>query len=219
VGASAALTEEGDGFGSLATHSERHQAHPMKKLISVASAAVAAVALFSGTAWTAERAGVQMPDTMSTQGHSLVLNGLGVREATVFNVDVYVAGLYLPARSSDPATILRPDEPKVLQMVFVHDVTRDQMTKAFREGFDKNAGSNQLALSPRVEQLLGYMTDLKKGDTLIFTSLPGAGVEVRAGGQLKGTIPGDDFAQAFFRIWLGPNPPNAGLKEGLLGRK
>jgi len=149
----------------------------------------------------------------------LVLNGLGVREATVFNVDVYVAGLYLPQRSSDPATILRPDEAKVLQMVFVHDVTRDQMNKAFREGFEKNAGTSPLGLSPRIDQLIGYMADLKKGDTLVFTALPGAGVEVRANGQLKGTIAGDDFAQAFFRIWLGPHPPNAGLKEGLLGRQ
>src|SRR4051795_1175968 len=88
VGAGAALTEEGDSFGSLAASSERHHAHPMKKLLSVAWAAVAGVTLVSGTAWTAQRAGVQMPDTMSTQGHDLVLNGLGVREATVFKVDV-----------------------------------------------------------------------------------------------------------------------------------
>ena len=29
---------------------------------------------------------------------------------------------------------------------------------------------------------------------------------------------GADFAEAFFLIWLGSDPPNAGLKRGLLGR-
>jgi hypothetical protein len=188
----------------------------MSKVISWAVGA--AVALAIGGAWGAERAGVQMPDSMSLMGQSLVLNGLGVREATVFNVNVYVAGLYLPQRSSDPAKILRADEPKVVRMVFVHDVTRDQMQKAWREGFEKNAGPNASALGPRIDQFLALMTDQKKGDTLTFTDVPGSGVEVRAGNQLKGTIPGDDFAQALFRVWLGPNPPNAGLKEGMLGK-
>ena len=189
------------------------------RMTSRSWAAAAAIALCASTVWGAERAGVQMPDTLSVQGRNLVLNGLGVREATVFNVDVYVAGLYIPERSSDPATILRPDEPKVLRMVFVHDVSRDQMTKAWHEGFEKNAGTSLTALSPRIDQLNSYMTDHKKGDILTFTDVPGLGVEVRAGGQLKGTIPGDDFAQALFRIWLGPSPPNEGLKDGLLGRR
>jgi hypothetical protein len=30
-------------------------------------------------------------------------------------------------------------------------------------------------------------------------------------------IKGDDFATAFLSIWLGPHPPNADLKSGLLG--
>jgi hypothetical protein len=189
----------------------------MSKVISATWAVGAAVVLAIGSAWAAEKAGVQMPDSMSLMGQSLVLNGLGVREATVLNVNVYVAGLYVPQRSSDPATILQTGEPKVLRMVFVRDVSRDQMAKAWREGFEKNAGSNA-SLGPRIDQLVGYMSDQKKGDTLTFTDVPGAGIEVRAGNQLKGTIPGDDFAQALFRIWLGPHPPNEALKEGLLGR-
>jgi Chalcone isomerase-like len=35
-------------------------------------------------------------------------------------------------------------------------------------------------------------------------------------GAAKGTIKGDDFAKAFFSIWLG-DPPNPELKSGLLG--
>jgi hypothetical protein len=160
-----------------------------------------------------------MADQTTVHGQNLVLNGLGVREATVFHVDVYVAGLYLPQRSSDPSQILRSDEPKLVQLAFVHDVKRDQMTKAWQEGFQKNDGARISALQSRIDQLNGYMTDMKKGDTLGFAYIPGQGVEVRAGRVPKGTIPGDDFAQALFSIWLGAHPPNDGLKAGMLGRE
>jgi hypothetical protein len=186
-----------------------------KNLLGAALALVALSA--SGGAWSAERAGVRMPDQVNVRGQNLVLNGLGVREATVMHVDVYVAGLYVPQRSSDPSQILRPDEPKVLHLTFVHDVRRDQMTKAWQEGFQKNAGARLASLQPSVDQLNAWMADLKKGDTLTFTYFPGQGVEVRVGGATKGTIPGDDFAQALFAVWLGPHPPNDSLKAGLLG--
>jgi hypothetical protein len=35
--------------------------------------------------------------------------------------------------------------------------------------------------------------------------------------QRRGVIPGDDFAETFFSIWLGASPPNGELKAGLLG--
>jgi hypothetical protein len=185
--------------------------------VGLFSAAVVAIALFVGVASAAERAGVRMPDTMEARGQKLVLNGLGVREATIFNVDVYVAGLYLRQSSSDPSQILKADEPKVLHLVFVHDVSRDQMVEAWREGFEKNARSHLAALAPRITQLGTWMADRKKGGTLTFSYLPGEGVEVRMDGAVKGTLAGDDFAEALFSIWLGREPPNKGLKTGLLG--
>jgi hypothetical protein len=181
-------------------------------------AAVAALALVVGVASAAERAGVRMPDTTDDRGQPLVLNGLGVREATVFNVDVYVAGLYLRQRSSEPSQVLKTDEPKVLHMVFVHDVSRDQMIEAWREGFDKNAGAQLASMQSRIAQLGSWMSDRKKGATLTFSYLPGQGVEVRVDGAVKGILAGDDFAQTLFSIWFGPRPPNKGLKMGLLGR-
>ncbi len=186
--------------------------------VALFSAAVAAIALFVGVASAAERAGVRMPDTMDARGQNFVLNGLGVREATMFNVDVYVAGLYLRQRSSEPSQILKADEPKVLHMVFVRDVSRDQMVEAWREGFEKNDRSHFIGLQSRITQLGTWMADRKKSATLTFSYLPGEGVEVRVDGAVKGTLAGDDFAQALFSIWFGPQPPNKVLKAGLLGR-
>jgi hypothetical protein len=172
----------------------------------------------AGTARAAEKAGVRMADTMTVRGQNLVLNGMGVREATIFNVDVYVAGLYVTQRTSDPAAILRGDQPKVLHLVFVHDVDRAKISDAWSEGFEKNAGSRLAALHDRVEQLKGAMVDLRPGSTLTFAYAPEHGVEVTVNGVSKLVISGQDFAEAFFTIWFGSNPPNRGLKSGLLGR-
>jgi len=52
---------------------------------------------------------------------------------------------------------------------------------------------------------------------MTLTHKPGAGIEVDVNSKVQGTITGDDFARALLAIWLGPKPPNPGLKSGLLG--
>ena len=44
------------------------------------------------------------------------------------------------------------------------------------------------------------------------------GTTILVNGKTKGTIKGEAFARWLFAVWLGPNPPNAGLKQGLLGK-
>jgi hypothetical protein len=80
-----------------------------------------------------ELEGVKLPDQVTVSGRNLVLNGLGVREATVLMVNVYVAGLYLEAKSSDPAAILDPGQPKQIVMKFVRSVGKEKLTEAFTE--------------------------------------------------------------------------------------
>ena len=46
-----------------------------------------------------------------------------------------------------------------------------------------------------------------------FTWLPGQGLQMKVDGNVRGVIPGEDFASVFFRIWLGPRPPNRGLRR------
>ena len=64
------------------------------------------LALMSPVASAADKAGVHMADTLHVRDQDLLLNGLGLREATIFKVDVYVAGLYVTQKTSDPAAIL-----------------------------------------------------------------------------------------------------------------
>ena len=67
----------------------------------------------------AECVGVTHPGKTVAGGAELTLNGLGLREATVFNVDVYVAALYLEKRLSSGQEILDSSGPKKLVLKFV----------------------------------------------------------------------------------------------------
>ena len=165
-----------------------------------------------------ELAGVTLPDQIQVDSRILVLNGMGLREATFLKVDVYVAGLYLETKSSDPGAIIHSDQAKRLVMKFVRAVGRKDLVKAWDESFQESAGASLAALKDRVATLDSYMSDVPNGALMSFTYLPGSGVTVEVQGATKGVIAGDDFSRALFGIWLGSHPPNPGLKDGLLGR-
>ena len=165
-----------------------------------------------------KKAGVTMPDQIQVGDKPLTLNGMGLREATIFKVDVYVAGLYLEHVSSDPAAIIAAKEEKRLVLRFVRDVDRDDIVKAWREGFEGNATVKVATLKPLIDRLNSWMGDFNDGDTLTFTYTPDVGVEVDVGSARKGVIASEDFARSLFAIWLGPKPPTGDLKKGLLGK-
>jgi len=161
-------------------------------------------------------ADVTFSDSVTVGGSELALNGLGIREATVLEVEVYVAALYLPQKSGDADAILGASQPWQLDLHFVRSVTASEMKDAFEDGF-QNAGADVSTLQPKIDQLTGMFTDFEEGQVVSFTSVPATGVEVAVDGTAKGTIAGDDFAKALLGIWLGPEPPNDDLKSGLLG--
>lgn len=170
----------------------------------------------ASAASAAELAGVSFPDRAHLGERELVLNGLGLREATFLKVNVYVAGLYLERRAADADAILDSSESKRLILRFLRSVSREKIVEAWNEGFRKNAATVLPALKERLERFNGWMRDVEKGQELSFTFLP-QGVEVAVGAEIRGTVEGDDFSKALLSVWLGPEPPNAGLKEGLLG--
>jgi hypothetical protein len=173
----------------------------------------------AGPAIAGELAGVTLPEQVSVDSRRLVLNGMGLREATFLKVDVYVAGLYLEHKSSDPDEILRSDQAKRLVLKFVRAVGGKELVNAWDEGFEKSAGAALPALKDRIATFNSWMGDVPNGATLSFSCLPSMGVAVEVQGAVKGTIPGSDFARALLGIWLGGSPPNPGLKEGLLGKR
>ena len=183
------------------------------------TAAIAMIAVLgAATASAKDCAGISFPDQIQLDGGKLALNGLGLRQATAFKVNVYVAALYVASPSGDAGAILGASTPKQLVLNFVRDVGAADLNKAWDEGFENNNAKEQLpALHDRIAKFKATMADMKKGQRLTFMHKPGAGIQVDVNGTVKATIEGDDFARALLSIWLGSKPPNPGLKTGLLG--
>jgi hypothetical protein len=182
----------------------------------IATVLIALVTLLS-SAQAGKKAGVTMADTVKLGNTQLVLNGMGLREATWLDIDVYVAGLYVEHPSSNPAKLVAADETKMLVLRFVRDVGHNDIVKAWNEGFAANSTVPVSQLRPMIDKLNGWMPSFNDGDTLAFTYVPNVGVSVDINGQRKGTINDPNFARSLFAIWLGKKPPTAALKKGLLG--
>lgn len=161
--------------------------------------------------------GIDFPEHIQVDGANLTLNGLGVRKATFLKVNVYVAGLYVVRPSAEPGALLDSKDPQQLTLQFVRSVSAGDIRKGWSEGFERSAGAQLGRLQARIARLNGWMSDVQVGQRLTFIRRPGSGVQVSVNGTLMGVIEGDDFARAFVAIWLGPTPPNAEVKTGLLG--
>ena len=177
------------------------------------------MACLAAPAWTGELGGVTLPEQTQVEGSTLVLNGMGQREATWLKIKVYVAGLYLDAKSSDADAILHAEQlPKRIVFVFVRSVGRKRVIQEWDESLEKNVGKDSAALMDRFATLHAWMPEtVREGDEMALTYLPGKGIVVEIKGEARGMIPGADFARALFAMWLGPRPPNQALKAGLLG--
>lgn len=161
-------------------------------------------------------AGVTLPDTVQAGGRTLVLNGMGLRKK--YMVKVYVAGLYLEQKSSDPNAILKPDVSKRVVMHFVRSVSKSQIVDAFNESFQDNAPNAKQTLKAEIDQFLGAFESVKDGDEIVLTYIPGTGTTVATNNKEKLTIAAPAFASVLFSVWLGPKPPSSDLQAGLLGR-
>lgn len=175
----------------------------------------AVLGLMAGPAAAKKCEGVNMPNKTQVAGVDLVLNGMGIREATILNVDVYVAGLYMTGKTKSSLKAIAMEGPKKLVLHFVRDVDRDDVMDAYAESFSKQKAA--LSMKSRITKFLKMMGPAKDGQEWVFTYDPAKGLEVKIGGKVKGVVKGDDFFKVFLTIWLGPKPPNKGLKVGLLG--
>jgi hypothetical protein len=169
------------------------------------------------SAMAGELAGVSLPDEISVGDDSLVLNGMGLRKKAIFKV--YVAGLYLEDRSQDPAQILASDGTKRVVMHFLTGkATKKKMDAAWHEGFEANSPKEYPALSGQVQEFADFFGDMKDGDRIELTIVPGSGTTATLNGSVVGEIEGDDFGRALLAVWLGDHPPSDDLKDGLLGK-
>ncbi len=172
----------------------------------------------SATAFGREVAGVTLPETITLGVKPpLVLNGAGIRNR--FFIKVYLGALYLPARTRDAEAVLRSSGPVAMRMYILHsEISKEKLVDAWNDRFNANLDAAEHArLGPRIERFNGLFRTVHKGDVIRLDYLPGAGTTVSINNEKRGAIDGEDFMQAWLRIWLGMHPADADLKQELLG--
>lgn len=184
----------------------------MKRLlVPVAALAIALPALLPA----AEVSGVKVPDSVTTDGKTLKLNGAGLRKKAFFKV--YVAALYVENSSKDASVVLSANEIKSMRLHILRSLKGSQVSDAIAEGFERNSKDSLPKLKPRLDKLSTMIPDVKEGDEIALTWVPDKGTLVSVLGTDRGVIEGRDFADALFAVWLGPNPVQEDLKKALLG--
>ena len=177
------------------------------------------MAVLANAGLALEVQGVQLEDTAKVSGVELRLNGAGARSAGP-GKEVYIAGLYLPARTQNAEKAIASKQAKRLEMVFTRDVKIAVLNAAFRDGISLNATGAELErLSPsigKLEQMMKTAPDAKTGDRLVLDFLPDGSVVLNYKGQDLDTIAGPDIGPAMLRIWLGEVPVSDDLKNAML---
>ena len=165
-------------------------------------------------------AGVTLPATLKVGNTNLVLNGGGTR-VKLF-MDMYVAGLYVPTKSNSGDAIAKANEAGAVRLHIVSSlVTTDRMKEAIIEGFKKSTGGKTAPLQARIDKFVQVFSlePIVKGNEFDITYSPEEGTKAYKGGKLLQTIEGADFKTALWGIWLGNDPVDKNLKEGMLGGK
>jgi hypothetical protein len=177
----------------------------------------ATLTLTAAAAGAREVGGVNLEDKVTVNGQTLVLNGAGLRKK--FFIKVYAAGLYLPSKQNSAAAILAADAPRRMVMHFVFNVEKDKIAEAWEEGLADNTPNASAEVKTAFRTLASLMDDMKKGQRITMTYLPGVGTTVEVNGKTKGTLGGKAVADAILNSWLGPKPgPGEDFKNGVLGR-
>ncbi|TAL58118.1 MAG: chalcone isomerase [Bacteroidetes bacterium] len=159
---------------------------------------------------------ITFPDTYTSGKDKLLLNGGGTREK--YWMDMYVGALYLPAKSKDAPAIVSANNSMGIRLCIVSGlITSEKMTEAVKEGFRKSTEGKQDAYKDKIAQFQKAFSEaIKKGDVFDIAYADET-ISIYKNNTLKAEIRGLDFKKAVFGIWLGKEPADEDLKEGMLG--
>ena len=169
----------------------------------------------------AELEGVRLEDRIRVDGQELQLNGFALRTRFIFKV--YVAGLYLPAKTTTAQAAIESRSAKRIILVMMRDATADQFVESTDTAMRANNSEAQIAaVKAQVDELFALIRaagEAKKGMRIVLDYAPSdGGTTLFIEGVAQGKpMLGEEFYKVLLRIWLGEDPVQQDLKEALLG--
>ena len=155
--------------------------------------------------------GIELPESHG----DLKLQGAGLlRKGFIFKV--YAGALYL--QDTRHAKRILSEIPKRLDIHYFHNTPKKHMIGVANKTLKQNLTDREYeALLPKISLLHDAFLDGKKGSCASIIYRPGEGLTYLFDNRHIITIASDDFANAYFSIWLGENPSSRTMKEALLG--
>jgi hypothetical protein len=137
----------------------------------------------------------------------LQLQGQG--RMTFWGFDVYDARLYVGDQRGQTGFAL---DLNYLRSLKGSDITKRTIEEMQRLGVGE---ANRSAWGKKLD---GIFPDVVSGSSLTAIHVPGRGTVFLHNGKSVGEIAGDDFAKAFFSIWLDPKTAAPKLRTALIGQ-
>lgn len=173
--------------------------------------------LFAVNVQARQVGGIAVPEQVTVGAQTLNLNGYGYRTKWFFKI--YLGSLYSAHPISSLADADRDPGDKLIRMTFIyHRVKAEKIVDAFNEDFQNNTPG--LAGTSAAKRFLCFFTtDFVKGD-VVDLALEGSGkVTVTKNGRLLGRVTSLPLEQGILAVYLGKEPADEDMKEGMLGRK
>lgn len=133
-------------------------------------------------------------------------------------MNVYTAGFYTAKPKTEPNTNLAK-YPMLLSIHYHRYLKAKWIVDAAIKSLKKNPQVNFKSIQSQVDEMGKAYVDVDKGDVYELSYTPQTGTSLLLNGKHLVTIPGEEFAVAYFGIWLSDSPINENLKGRLLGQK
>jgi hypothetical protein len=159
-------------------------------------------------------AGTIFESTASFAGYDLPFRGGTLCRHKAFRV--YTAALFVQAGARTREEVLGP-VPKRLILHYHRDIDREDIVEASERTLRKNPRIDMKRLRERLDRIYSWYENVREGDRFWLDYMPGKGSELFFNGVSKGVIEGDDFAAAYFGIWLSDHSLSEKYRRRLLG--
>ena len=150
---------------------------------------------------------VHAKESLDPYVKGLQLQGQG--RMTFWGFDVYDARFYVGDQRGQSGFALDLNYLRSLKGADITKSTIDEMQRL---------GVSEASRSAWGKKLDGIFPDVVSGSSLTAIHVPGRGTVFLHNGKPAGEIAGDDFAKAFFSIWLDPKTAAPKLRTALIGQ-
>lgn len=140
---------------------------------------------------------------------------VGEGELSVFGFRLYSARLWSPAEHFDAGS------PFALELIYHREISRERLVEVSIDEIRRlhSERVSDVQLAEWAEQMHRAFVDTSPGSRITGVYLPGLGARFYAGNRLQHEVRDDEFARAFFSIWLDARTRNPELRARLLDER